>query len=69
MRWLVEHEELEEDNAAFIAGEVCGAVFNLISNGIVISRDTIVDALEAKRRTVRKVIHKGLLRDAAEFVR
>lgn len=63
------HSELEEDRAAFIAGEVGGAVFSLISNGIVISRDAIVDCLEAKRRAVGNVIHKGLLRDAAEFVR
>lgn len=63
------HTELEEDRAAFIAGEVGGAVFSLISNGIVISRDAIVDCLEAKRRAVGNVIHKGLLRDAAEFVR
>lgn len=65
----MEHNELEEDRAAFIAGEVGGAVFSLISNGIVISRDVIVDCLEAKRRAVGNVIHKGLLRDAAEFVR
>lgn len=62
-------DELEEDRAAFIAGEVGGAVFSLISNGIVISRNAIVDSLEAKRRAVGNVIHKGLLRDAAEFVR
>lgn len=62
-------DELEEDRAAFIAGEVGGAVFDLIANGIVISRDAIVDTLEAKRRAVGNVIHKGLLRDAAEFVR
>ncbi len=62
-------DELEEDRAAFIAGEVGGAVFSLISNGIVISRNAIVDSLEAKRRAVDNVIHKGLLRDAAEFVR
>lgn len=65
----MERDELEEDRAAFIASEVGGAVFSLISNGIVISRDAIVDSLEAKRRTVGNVIHKGLLRDAAEFVR
>lgn len=62
-------DELEEDRAAFIAGKVGGAAFDLIANGIVISRDAIVDTLEAKRRAVGNVIHKGLLRDAAEFVR
>lgn len=65
----MKHDELEEDRAAFIAGEVGGAVFSLISNGVAISRDAIVDSLEAKRRAVGNVIHKGLLRDAAEFVR
>lgn len=61
--------ELEEDRAAFMAGEVGGAVFSLISNGIMISRDAIVNCLEAKRRAVGNVIHKGILRDAAEYVR
>lgn len=65
----MERDELLEDRAAFIAGEVGGAVASLIINGIVISRDAIVDELEAKRRSVGNVIHKGLLRDAAEFVR
>lgn len=48
----MEHDELEEDRAAFIAGEVGGAVASLIINGIVISWDAIVDELEAKRRAV-----------------
>ncbi|EPL1953183.1 hypothetical protein JRB55_002124 [Citrobacter freundii] len=62
-------DELLEGRAAFIAGEIGGAVFSLISNGIVISRNAIADSLEPKRRTVGNVIHKGLLRDATEFVR
>lgn len=65
----MEHDELEEDRAVFIAGEVGRTVASLIINGIVISRDAIVDELEAKRRAVGNVIHKGLLRNAAEFVR
>ncbi|PXW42038.1 hypothetical protein DET57_11430 [Klebsiella oxytoca] len=65
----MDRDELEEERAAFIAGEVGGAVFGLISDGVVISRDAIVDSLEAKRQAVGNVIHKGLLRDAAEFVR
>ncbi|MEG2268599.1 MAG: hypothetical protein RSB25_13105 [Acinetobacter sp.] len=65
----MERDELLEDRAAFIAGEIGGAVFSLISNGVVISRDAIVESLEAKRKAVGNVIHKGLLRDAAEFVR
>lgn len=62
-------DELLEDRAAFIAGEIGGAVVELIIGGIVISQDAIVDSLEAKRKSVDNVIHKGLLRDAAEFVR
>ncbi|EJO6493229.1 hypothetical protein REO92_001639 [Citrobacter freundii] len=62
-------DELLEDRAAFIAGEIGGAVVELIIGGVVISLDAIVDRLEAKRRAVGNVIHKGLLRDAAEFVR
>ncbi|HDX4398984.1 TPA: hypothetical protein QIU16_002689 [Citrobacter freundii] len=65
----MERDELEEDRAAFIAGEIGGAVVELIINGVVISRDAIVDSLEAKRRAVGNVIHKGVLRDAADFVR
>ena len=48
----MERDELEEDRAAFIAGEIGGAVVELIINGVVISRDAIVDSLEAKRRAV-----------------
>ena len=62
-------DELLDDRAAFIAGEIGGAVAELTIGGVVISRDAIVDSLEARRRSVGNVIHKGLLRDAAEFVR
>lgn len=62
-------DELLEDRAAFIAGEIGGAVVELIIAGVVISRDAIVDSLEAKRKAVGNVIHKGMLRDAAEMVR
>lgn len=65
----MERDELLEDRAAFIAGEIGGAVVELIIEGAVIDRDAIVDKLEAKRRRVGNVIHKGLLRDSAEFVR
>lgn len=65
----MERDELQDDRAAFMAGEIGVAVFSLISNGIVITRDAIVDSLEAKRRAVGNVIHKGLLRDAAQYVR
>lgn len=62
-------DELLEDRAAFIAGEIGGAVVGLIIDGVVIDCEAIVDQLEAKRKAVGNVIHKGLLRDAAEFVR
>ncbi|EBQ8980432.1 hypothetical protein DKU50_20965 [Salmonella enterica subsp. enterica serovar Albany] len=65
----MERDELEEDRAAFIAGEIGGAVVELIIDGVVISRDAIVDSLEAKRRAVGNVIHKGVLRDAVAMVR
>jgi hypothetical protein len=59
----------EEEKAAFIAGEIGGAVVELIVQGLVINKDAIVDSLEAKRRSVGNTIHKGVLRDAAELVR
>lgn len=62
-------DELLDDRAAFIAGEIGVAVAELIIGGVVISRDAIVDSLEAKRKAVGNVIHKGMLRDAAEMVR
>ncbi|EBS5526539.1 hypothetical protein CUL92_11980 [Salmonella enterica subsp. enterica serovar Telelkebir] len=65
----MDRDELEEDRAAFIVGEIGGAVVELIIDGVVISRDAIVDSLEAKRRAVGNVIHKGVLRDAAAMVR
>lgn len=65
----MERDELLEDRAAFIAGEIGGAVVELIIDGVVINRDAIVDSLEAKRRAVGNVIHKGVLRDAAAMVR
>lgn len=61
----MDRDELEEDRAAFIAGEIGGVIID----GVVISRDAIVDSLEAKRRAVGNVIHKGVLRDAAAMVR
>ncbi|WP_260490292.1 hypothetical protein [Citrobacter braakii] len=69
LRMDMGRDELLEDRAAFIAGEIGGAVAELINDGMVIDRDAIVDRLEAKRRSVGNVIHKGILRDAAEFVR
>lgn len=62
-------DELLEDRAAFIAGEIGGAVVELIIAGETIGRDAIAERLEDKRKTVGNMIHKGVLRDAAEFVR
>ncbi|MGO2458845.1 MAG: hypothetical protein ACTH8P_01535 [Ewingella sp.] len=59
----------EEERSAFIAGEIGGAVIELVAEGVVIDRDTIVERLEDKRKSVGNTIHKGILRDAAEFVR
>lgn len=64
-----ERDELLEDRAAFIAGEIGGAVVELIISGVEIQRDAIVERLETKRKAVSNMIHKGVLRDAAEFVR
>lgn len=65
----MERDELLEDRAAFIAGEIGGAVVELIIGGVGIDRDAIVERLESKRKSVGNMIHKGVLRDAAEFVR
>lgn len=65
----MERDELLEDRAAFIAGEIGGAVVELIISGSKIERDAIVERLEAKRKSVGNMIHKGVLRDAAEMVR
>jgi len=59
----------EEERSAFIAGEIGGAVIELVAEGVVIDRDTIVERLEERRKSVGNVVHKGMLRDAAEFVR
>ncbi|ALX97251.1 hypothetical protein AV650_15395 [Serratia fonticola] len=61
--------DLEGERAAFIAGEVGGAVLELVFQGKEISRDNVVECLEMKRKAVGNVIHKGILRDAAGIVR
>ncbi|HGA3353877.1 hypothetical protein SPM88_18510 [Enterobacter hormaechei subsp. hoffmannii] len=65
----MDRNELEEDRAAFIAGEIGGVVIQLIIDGVEINRENVVDYLEAKRRAVGNVIHKGILRDSASMVR
>lgn len=65
----MERDELEEDRVAFIAGEIGGVVIQLIIYGVEINRDNIVDYLEAKRKEVGNVIHKGGLRDSVAMVR
>lgn len=68
-RSVMERDDLEEDRAAFIAGEIGGVVIQLIIEGIEINRDNIVEYLEAKRKAVGNVIHKGILRESAAMVR
>lgn len=65
----MDRDELEEDRAAFIAGEIGGVVIQLIIDRIEINRDNIVEYLESKRKVVGNVIHKGILRDSALMVR
>ncbi|MDH0198138.1 hypothetical protein [Enterobacter cloacae] len=65
----MDRNELEEERAAFIAGEIGGVVIQLIIDGVEINRENVVDYLEAKRRAVGNVIHKGILRDSASMVR
>ncbi|MFS6817214.1 hypothetical protein [Citrobacter meridianamericanus] len=65
----MERDELADDRMVFIAGEVGIVVFELIYDGIEINRGNIVGFLEGKRKAVGNVIHKGMLRDAAEMVR
>lgn len=56
----MERDELADDRIAFMAGEVGCVVFELICNGIEISKDNIVGFLEGKRKAVGNVIHKGM---------
>ncbi|MCK6916891.1 hypothetical protein L8Q54_01100 [Enterobacter kobei] len=65
----MDRNELEEERAAFIAGEIGGVVIQLIIDSVEINRENVIDYLEAKRRTVGNVIHKGILRDSAAMVR
>lgn len=44
----MERDELLEDRAAFIDGEIGGAVVELIIDGATIDRDAIVERLETK---------------------
>lgn len=59
----------EDERAAFMAGEIGEAVMQLVMDGSEINQGNIVDHLELKRKTVGNTIHKGVLRDAAAFVR
>ncbi len=59
----------EEERPAFMAGEIGEAVMQLVIDGAEVNQVNIIDYLELKRRTVGNTIHKGILRDAAAFVR
>ena len=65
----MERDERADERIAFMAGEVGCVVFELVYNGIEINKDNIVGFLDGKRKAVGNVIHKGMLRDAAEIVR
>jgi len=62
-------ESLEEEPSAFIAVEICSKVIELVAQGFVIDRDSIVERLEKRRKSVGNVVHKRILSDAEEFVR
>jgi len=62
-------ESWEEERSAFMSSEIGSAVIDLVTEGVVIGLDTIVERLEHKRKSVGNTIHKGILYDAAEFVR
>lgn len=61
--------EIDGERGGMISMAIGVAVVNLIANGQVISRDSIVDELERQRRAIGNVIGKGVNRDAAELVR
>lgn len=61
--------DLEGERAAFIAGEVGEAVIELVIGGKEINRYNVIEHLEAKRKAVGNMIHKGVLRDAAAMVK
>lgn len=65
----MERDELADDRMTFMAGQVGCVVFELVYNGIENNKDNIVGFLEGERKSVGNVIHKGMLRDAAEMVR
>lgn len=59
----------EDERAAFMAGEIGEAVMQLVIDGSEINQGYIIGYLELKRKTAGNTIHKGVLRDAAAFVR
>lgn len=59
----------DEERAGMIGCAIGAAVVQLIADGRVISRDSLVEQLEQNRRETGNVIGKGVNRDAAELVR
>lgn len=55
----MDRDELEENRAGFIVGEIGEVVIQLIIEGIEINRDNIVEYQESKRKAVGNGIHKG----------
>lgn len=64
---VIERDELEEEHATFIAGEIGGAVIQCIDS-IEINHDNAVEYLEGKRRVIGNVIHKVVLRGSETIV-
>lgn len=65
----MERDEMKEVRAVFIAGEIGGAVIELIIDGCVISRNSIIERLEAKCRHVGDVTHRGVLLESVDMVK
>lgn len=65
----MDHDQLEDERAELIAGEIGGTVLDLIARNIEINKDNIVGFLEAKRRYADNEIHKEYLGNAVVMVR
>lgn len=59
----------EQERSAFIAVEIGGAVIELVAEGVMIGRDTILERLDDKYESIGNMIHKSILREASEYVR
>lgn len=60
---------MNEENAEVILNAIGMAVIELVTGGVPITKDNLVDRLEHNRRETGNVIGEGANRDAAELVR